>query len=47
MENTCVKKGSHLNIEERRMIAILTAEGKSPYAIAKLLGAPVIQSGMN
>lgn len=38
MENTCVKKGSHLNIEERRMIAILTAEGKSPYAIAKLLG---------
>ena len=38
MENTCVKKGSLLNIEERRMIAILTAEGKSPYAIAKLLG---------
>ena len=37
MENTCVKKGSHLNIEERRMIAILTAEG-SPYATVKLLG---------
>ena len=31
------KKGSHLNIEERRQIAILDKEGWSPYKIAKKL----------
>lgn len=31
------KKGSHLNIEERRQIAILDKEGWSPYAIGKKL----------
>lgn len=31
------KKGSHLNIEERRQIAILDKEGWSPYKIGKKL----------
>lgn len=34
----CMKKGSHLTFEERRKIAVLHAEGMSPYKIGKLLG---------
>lgn len=32
------RKGSHLTKEERRVIAALHEEGKSPYAIGKLTG---------
>ena len=32
------KKGTHLTKEERRIIAVLHEEGKSPYAIGKLTG---------
>ena len=32
------KKGSHLTKEERRIIAVLHEEGRSPYEIGKLTG---------